>query len=104
MTTEQWAVLLTYLCAPAANVFWLAYGLSAPWYRTVVGYAVIISKLGLAGLVDAGVLFHIHGSREYPYHDQLILVSFGLITVGTWVYLVALTREQYLKRHRRRRA
>jgi hypothetical protein len=39
------------------------------------------------------------GSRAYPYHDQLILVAFALITIGTYLYLFAFAREQYLKRN-----
>lgn len=99
MDTAWWGVFLTYLCVPAANMFPLLYGTTAPWYRSWTGRAIMVSKIGLALLVDAALLFHIIGNRSYRYHDQIILVAFAFITVGTYMYLFAFAREQYVKRN-----
>ena len=98
MTVEQWGDLLAFTCAPAANMFWLLYWTTAPWWRSWSGRAVITSKLGLAVLVDAAVLYRLLG-RDYYGHEVIVLVAFGLITVGTWLYLFAFAHEQYRRRN-----
>ncbi len=99
MNTQQWGNLLAYLCFPAVNIFWLLYAWTAPWWKSWSGCAVIISTLGLAALVDASVLFRLLGD-DYPGRQQIVLVAFGVITVGTYLYLIAFARVQYLKRHK----
>lgn len=99
MTTEEWGVLLVYLATPAANLFPLLYIATADWFASWTGRAVATSKLGLAALVDAALLYQIKGGN-YAYHDQVIVAAFGLITVGTYLYLFAFLREQYRKRNR----
>lgn len=98
MSVTFWGHLLPFLCAPAANLFWLLYGTTTNWYRRLTGWAIIISKLGLAALVDATVLYLLLG-RDYSGHAVVLIVAFGIITVGTWLYLIAFAREQYLKRN-----
>jgi uncharacterized membrane protein YozB (DUF420 family) len=100
VTTEQWGVLLIYVATPAANLFPLLYILTADWKSTWAGRAVTVSKVGLAALVDAALLYQIKGGN-YRFHDQVILVAFGLITLGTYLYLFAFAREQYRKRNGR---
>jgi hypothetical protein len=98
MTTDQWGVLLLYIAAPATLLFPFLYVLSARWWGTLTGTAVVISKFGLAGLVGAALIYHLHGDVDYPLHDQLVLVAFGLIALGTWLYLFALIRVQIMSR------
>jgi hypothetical protein len=97
VTTDQVATLLVYIAAPAATLFPIAYAIAAPWWSTWTGRAVLVSKVGLALLVDAALAFHLHGDTEYPYHSQLILVAFALIVVGTYMYFAALIQQQIIR-------
>lgn len=99
MNTEDWGTFLTFLCFPAAVLFPLLYGTTAPWWRSWTGRAVITSKVGLATLVFTAMLFRLNGGAPYPGFDLLRVVAFGLITIGTYLYLFAFAREQYLKRN-----
>lgn len=99
MTTAQFGTLLLYLGAPGATLFVTGYILTAPWFKSLIGWAIVISKIGLAGLVDLALLYRFLGPT-YPYHDQAILGSFALIVVGTYLYLAVLVREQIQKRRR----
>jgi hypothetical protein len=101
MTTDQVATLLVYIAAPAATLFPLAYAIAAPWWSSWTGRAVLVSKVGLALLVDASLAFRLHGSTDYPGRAQLVLVAFALIVVGTYMYFAALIQQQFL-RHRQR--
>lgn len=100
MNADEWARLLAFVAFPACVMFPLLYGTTTPWYRSWTGRAIIISKVGLAGLVGSAVAFYWRGNRDYAFHAQLVLGSFALITVGTYLYLFAFAREQYLKRNR----
>lgn len=100
MNAEQWGTFLAFVCAPAANLFPLLYGTTAPWWRSWTGRAIIISKVGLALLVDAAVLFRWNGAKPYWGFNELRLGAFALITVGTYLYLFAFAHEQYMKRNR----
>lgn len=100
MTAEDWSLVLVWVAFPAANLFPILYMISASWWGTWAGRAVVVSKIGLAALVDASVLFRIHGG-DYPGRTQVILVAFSLIVIGTYMYLFAFIREQYLERHGR---
>ena len=99
MTAEQWSTLLVWIAVPGANLLPLLYGISAPWQRSLVGWALMFSKVGLAGLVDTTFIYHLKRTLDYRLHDFLVLGSFALIVVGTYLYLVAFVRAQYIKRH-----
>ena len=102
MNSEQVTLYLLWFTAPAATLFPILYMASAPWWQSLVGRAIVISKIGLACLVDASLAYHFLGP-DYPYRTQVVLGSFALIGVGTWLYLIALTREQITPRINRRR-
>ena len=97
MTVDQVSLLLLIIAAPAATLFPILYMLTAPWWQTWVGRALVVSKIGLAVLVDASLAFHYLGPA-YPHRAEVTLTAFALIVVGTWLYLGALVREQILKR------
>jgi hypothetical protein len=97
MTTEEASTLIIFVAAPATTLFPILYMLTAPWYRSLVGWAIVISKLGLAALVDASLAFHFFGPH-YAGRPAFVLGAFSLIVVGTWLYLFALIREQLMKR------
>ena len=100
MNSEQVTLYLLWFTAPAATLFPVLYMVYAPWQRSLVGRAIVISKIGLACLVDASLAYHFAGPN-YPYRTQVVLGSFALIGVWTWLYLIALLREQVIRRHTR---
>lgn len=100
MNVEDWGTLLTFLCLPAAVMFPLLYATTAPWWKSWSGRAVLTSKVGLALLVIAAAMFRMNSEVPYPGFDVLRIVAFGLITVGTYLYLFAFAREQYLRRNK----
>lgn len=99
MTTAQLSTVVIYIAAPGATLFPLLYMWAAPWRKSLIGYAIVVSKIGLALLVDLSLLYHFIGPT-YPGHDQAVLGAFSLVVVGTYLYLAALLRVQIQKRRR----
>lgn len=100
MNTEQWANAFAFACFPAVNLFVLLYGAYAPWWRSWTGRAVITTILGLAVLIDSAVVYRLNHKLPYPYQAQMLLAAFGLIALGTNLYLLAFVSEQFVKRNR----
>ena len=100
MTSQQVGDILVFIAVPSATLFPILYGLTAPFYRSMTGWAIVTAKVGLAMLVDASAAFRLFGPY-YPYRAQVLLVAFGVIVVGSWLYLIAYVRIQYLKRYKR---
>lgn len=100
MTTAEVGDLLVYVAVPGATLFPILYMWAAPWSKSTVGRAIVTSKIGLALLVDLSLVYRFLGP-DYPGHDQAVLAAFALIVVGTYLYLLALVREQLGKRRRK---
>lgn len=91
--TQHAIIFLLYVSLPGVNLFPVAYAIVAKWWKRRIGRAIMVSKVGFIGLADASAIFHIHGDTAYPFHDQLLLASYGLMTVGIYLYFWALWKE-----------
>jgi hypothetical protein len=83
--------------APAATLFPLLYGLTTPWWRSLIGRALMTKAVGLALLIDISLLYTWLGD-DYFLRDAVRLTVYGLIFVGVWLQLTALFVEKYRAR------
>lgn len=97
MNTERVSFVMLLAAAPAVTVFPLVYGLTLPWFRSLIGRGLMVTSLGLGGLIDISLAYRIFGS-DYQARDPLRLLVFGFITVGMWMLLLALLRGQLKQR------
>ena len=97
MTADTAAVLLVVAAAPAATAFPLWYGLTAPWWRSLIGRALMTKAVGLALLIDISILYKFLGD-DYALRDVVRLTVYALITVGVWMQFSALLLEQHRAR------
>lgn len=95
MSELNWEVTLITAAAAAATLFVFAYGLAAPWWRSVVGRALWISDLSLALLLDLALAAY-WGHFTVPAWGRLGIYT--LVAVGAWLRLGAVAHNQLLKR------
>lgn len=100
MSPDKMAALLIMAAAPPATLFPLVYGFTAPWWRSLVGRALMVKAVGLALLIDVSIVYQIFGD-DYPLRDAVRLGVFSLITVGVWMQFGALMHEKFTV-HRRK--
>lgn len=98
-TADQVAFVLLCVAAPSTTLFPLIYGTTLPWWRTQIGRALIIQSTGLALLVDISLAYRIFGA-EYQARDAIRLSVFSVITLGSWLVLIAFLTERGRKRRR----
>lgn len=92
MNAETISFWLLVFAAPPASLFVLTYGTTQPWYRSWVGWALVVFSGGLALLLDISLAYRIFGA-DYRARDALRLTVFSMVGVGSWLMLFALCRE-----------
>ena len=97
MSTETLALIIVWAAAPAATLVPIIYGITASWWRSLTGRALMTSAVGLALLIDLSLIFrawdgHLQTKRE------IALVIYVLICAGSWLMLLALVRAQLRSR------
>lgn len=102
MSADTWAVVLIVAAAPAATLFPIVYGFSSPWWRTLIGRALVTKAVGLALLIDISIAYQILGD-QYPGRDAVRLSVYALITAGVWMQFSALMVEKWRARKSRDR-
>jgi hypothetical protein len=101
VTTEELGNLLVYAAAPATTLLPVLYWITARWWKSLAGWALMTAKVGLAMLVDLSLLFRRFGPA-YPHRQDYLLAAFAVITVGAYLYLAVFLRIQYTAWRRRR--
>lgn len=96
LTKTDVSLILIVAGAIPANLFPIFYGFRAPWWRSLLGRALITKATGLALLVDFSLLFSIFG--DYTYRDEARVVVYTIIVAGLWLQFIALLRTQRRKR------
>jgi hypothetical protein len=96
------ALVLVAGIAPPATLFAIIYGLTVPWWQTLIGRAMLVSSAGLALLVDISLLYQWLGD-DYAQRDTVRLAVFGLVFLGAWFKFLALMLEKW-RAHRDNRA
>lgn len=82
------AVVLVLLMAPPATLTPICYGLTAPWWRSPVGWSLMASTTGLGLLVDISLLYQWLGD-DYFLRDAVRLSVYSLILAGTYLTFAA---------------
>jgi hypothetical protein len=98
MNADTAAVILVVGMAPAATLFPLLYGFTTPWWRSLIGRALMTKAVGLALLIDISLAYQWLGD-DYFLRDVVRLTVYGLIFVGVWLQLTALFVEKYRARN-----
>lgn len=88
-TADEVVEFLIYATAPPATLFALIYGLTTPWWRSMIGRALLTSSTALALLVDLSLLFQWLGP-EYLGRAYVRVTVFGLVCLGAWLKFTAL--------------
>lgn len=93
MSADTAAVLIVLAAAPPATAFPLLYGLTRPWWRSLVGWWVLTATVGLGLLVDISLAYKWLGD-EYALRDVVRLTVYSLICAGSWMSLVTFLIER----------
>lgn len=93
MSADTWAYVLLIAAAPPATLFPLIYGLALPWYRSLVGRALMTSSVGLGLLVDISLVYRVLGA-DYQARDVVRLTVFSVVTLGSYLQFWALVYER----------
>lgn len=93
MSADTAAVLLILVAAPAATAFPIVYGLTSPWYRSLLGRALMTKAVGLALLIDISLIYQWLGD-DYFLRNVVRLTVYSLIAAGVWMQCTALVVEK----------
>lgn len=93
MSADTIAVMLILIAAPAQTLFALIYGFASPWWRSLIGRALLTKALGLALLIDISLLYQWLGD-DYALRDVVRISVYTLIACGAWLQLTALLAEK----------
>lgn len=96
--TVEWLVWAT---APPATLFTFIYGLTTPWWRSMIGRALLVSSSALALLIDLSLLYQWLGP-EYLGRSYVRVTVFSLVCLGAWLKLAALAGMKIDARRSRR--
>lgn len=94
MSVDLAAVLLVLIAAPAQTAFVFYYGFTSPWWRSLIGRALMTKAVGLALLIDISLIYNWLGDA-YAARDVVRLSVFALIAVGAWLQLAAFIAEKH---------
>lgn len=100
MSVDTIAVLIIIAMAPAWTALPILVAFTTPWWRTLLGRALMVSTLGTGLLVDISLLYQWLGD-DYFLRDVVRLSVYGLICVGGWLMLLAFVRTKIRARRRR---
>lgn len=95
MTLEDWGNLLVNSAVPGTTAFVVLYGLFARWYESLAGIALFTSKVGFLALVWAAFVVRWLGP-DYGARPYVIIVAFGVIVAGVYLYLVAFIYDRFI--------
>lgn len=95
MSVDTLATVLIASMVVPATLFPVVYA-TRPWYRTMIGRALMTMSVGMALLVDISLLYRFFGD-DYPGRDAVRLIVFGIIAAGLWYQFLALLATP--KRH-----
>lgn len=97
MSYENAVLALLWAAAPAATITPLLYAITAPWMRSLYGYAFLASTTALALLVDLTLFFHVwEGHIEAK--KAISLAVYALVVLAVWLKLITVARAQVLRR------
>lgn len=89
-TLDAIAVVLLVLAAPPANMFPVVYAFR-PWRESLIGRALMTKAIGLAVMIDVGLLTLILGT-DYPLRAVVRVVAFSLVVIGIWFQFIAMAK------------
>jgi len=90
------ALALVLCMAPPATLFPILYAFR-PWWRSLIGRALMTHSVGLALLIDISLAYKAFGD-DYPGRDFVRLAVYSLILLGVTFQCVALIRSRGTKR------
>jgi hypothetical protein len=91
---ETFSLVVFILTAPAQTAFAAVYAFGSPWWRSLLGKALMTKALGLALLIDISLLFHWFGPN-YFLREFVRDAVFGILLAGAWMQLLALLKEKF---------
>lgn len=89
-TLDAIAVILLVLAAPPVNMFPVVYAFR-PWHESLIGRALMTKAIGLAVMVDVGLLTLVLGP-DYPFRGIVRVIAFSLVVFGIWFQFIAMAK------------
>lgn len=90
------ALALLVIAVPPVNMFPVVYAFR-PWRSTLIGRALMVKAIGLAVMVDVGVLGLVLGP-DYAARPYVRVVAFALVVTGIWFQFIAMVRAPHMHR------
>lgn len=92
MNADVIALILVLAMAPPATLFPILYAFR-PWWKSLIGRALMTHSVGLALLIDISLLYKAFGD-DYPGRDVVRLAVYAVILVGVTGQCIALIRSR----------
>lgn len=90
-TADQIFAHLVYAAWPATLLYPVIYGLTAPWWKTWIGRALMVEAIGVFVLISFSALYQFFGP-DYWGRDVVRIVGMTFSGVGFWMVLFALLK------------
>lgn len=90
-TADNVFAALVFMAWPATLLYPLIYGMTAPWWRSWIGRALMVEAIGVFTLLTFSALFQWFGPH-YPGRDFVRISGMATATLGFWLVLFALIR------------
>lgn len=101
MSEFDWQVTFLTITGVAATLFPVIYTVFAPWWRSQVGRALVVSDVSLAALVDLSLLGYWFG---WHFSNHVSTAVVALIAVAAllrcWAVIDVQIIQHYLERRR----
>lgn len=93
-TADIMFATLVYLAWPATLLYPLIYGLTAPWWRSWIGRALMTKAIGVFVLISFSVLYQMFGPN-YWGRDYVRNIGMAVALMGFWLALFALIQVKF---------
>lgn len=101
MTLDVYTKALVFLALPAAVGFPLMYGTLQPWWRSMVGRALLTKSSAVGLLIVLAALVYLLGP-DYAWREQVRACAFTLLVVGIWWQFLVFAPTIWRARRERR--
>ena len=95
--TDEYFRVVLFACWIPAIGFPLVYGLTAKWWKSLIGRALETKATAMMFLVTLTNLFNLLGPNYYG-RDTLKVVGASLLFVGMWSQFIAICKAKYEQR------
>lgn len=93
MTVDNYFHIGMQLAWLPSLIFPLVYGLTAQWWKSIIGRALLINSVGVCLLITFTNLFQILGP-DYMTRDTLRVAGITVLVLGLWFQATAIVKAK----------